>query len=864
VLSPYLDEALALTDAHRATWLAAIAERDAALGAELESLLADHQHLQQSGFLEKARPVLARPAQALALEGHTIGAYRLLSLIGQGGMGSVWLAERADGRFEGRVAVKLLNIALVGRAVEERFRREGNFLAKVTHAHVARLIDAGVSPAGQPYLVLEHVDGRPIDRYCDEEGLGIEARIVLFLDMLEAVAHAHANLVVHRDIKPANVLVGADGEVKLLDFGIAKLLGDDEQWGGSGVAQASALTRESGAPLTPQYAAPEQVMQGQVTVATDIHALGVLLYILLTGQHPAGAAVRSPVTLLRAIVEEEPRRMSAVVAGGTATTEELTRHAARCGTTVARLHRALRGDLDTIVAKTLKKNPSERYVSVSALADDLRRCLHHEPISARADSPGYRAARFVRRHVRGVTAAAVFVVMLAAVTMFYTTRLATERDRAQREAAKAARVSEALSGLLRGADPIANRATPDGFTVTGLLDAATERVQNELADQPDAQAEIFTIIGRMYRRIGTYDKAQHLLERALASGRAAFGPEHASVAQTLTDLGALAAEKGDYATAAASLESALSIRRRVYGAEHTDVADTLAELGRIYQDQGFNARAEPVHREALAIRRKLLGDDSGETAVSLSDLASVLRLNGDLEGAEALLRQSLAVHRRTRGDTHAMTATTMHDLALTIGARGDQASAESLFRQAMDVHRRALGDSHPLVAVTLNSLSRVLREQGRDDEAERALQAALEIARPALGTDHQLIAIYSLNLASVQLARGEAASAEPLIRNALRIRRAAPQAVPNRRRILPEDDWSIGAAESLLGASLTALRRYDEAEVALLEARHDLGAAASAPPGDVRATETRLVDLYTAWGKPAEANRYRARRASDR
>jgi tetratricopeptide (TPR) repeat protein len=242
----------------------------------------------------------------------------------------------------------------------------------------------------------------------------------------------------------------------------------------------------------------------------------------------------------------------------------------------------------------------------------------------------------------------------------------------------------------------------------------------------------------------------------------------------------------------------------------------------------------------------------------------VLRLNGDLEGAEALLRQSLAVHRRTRGDTHAMTATTMHDLALTIGARGDQASAESLFRQAMDVHRRALGDSHPLVAVTLNSLSRVLREQGRDDEAERALQAALEIARPALGTDHQLIAIYSLNLASVQLARGEAASAEPLIRNALRIRRAAPQAVPNRRRILPEDDWSIGAAESLLGASLTALRRYDEAEVALLEARHDLGAAASAPPGDVRATETRLVDLYTAWGKPAEANRYRARRASDR
>ena len=245
------------------------------------------------------------------------------------------------------------------------------------------------------------------------------------------------------------------------------------------------------------------------------------------------------------------------------------------------------------------------------------------------------------------------MIVLAGVTAFYTNRLATERDRAQREAAKAARVSEALSGLLRDADPIANRASPDGFTVSGLLDTATDRVQTELADQPDAQAEIFTIIGRMYRRVGLYDKAQHLLEQALASGRVAFGPDHASIAQTLNDLGGLAAEKGDYQAAAANLEAALTIRRRIYGGEHAEVADTLAELGRNYQDQGLNARAEPLHREALAIRRTLLGDGAGETAVSLSDLASVLRLNGDLDGAEALLRQSLEIHRKTRGDAHA-------------------------------------------------------------------------------------------------------------------------------------------------------------------------------------------------------------------
>jgi serine/threonine protein kinase/Tfp pilus assembly protein PilF len=859
VLSPYLDDALAMSGESRAAWLAALSARDAALASELTSLLDEHDSLQNSEFLDPAGLVIRAAADPPSMEGQVIGAYRLLSLIGQGGMGSVWLAERCDGRFEGRAAVKLLNIALIGRAVAERFQREGNFLAKVTHSHIARLIDAGVSTTGQPYLVLEHVDGQPIDVYCDEHHLGIEARITLFLDVLEAVAHAHANLIVHRDIKPANVLVSVRGDVKLLDFGIAKLIDDDARRDGSGSSAASGLTQEAGAALTPQYASPEQLAEGHVTTATDVYALGVLLYVVLTGQHPVGAAaLQSPLTLMRAIVEVEPRRMSDVVAGGVPASDELTSQAERRGTTVSRLRRTLRGDLDTIVGKALKKNPAERYVSVSALADDLRRYLHHEPISARADTPWYRAARFTRRHIRGVTATAAALVTLVSVTAFYTTRLATERNRAQREAAKAARVSEALSGLLRGADPIANRATPDGFTVTGLLDNATDRVEKELADQPDAQAEIFTIIGRMYRRIGMYDKAQLLLERALASGRAAFGPEHASVAQTLTDLGALAAEKGDYKTAAASLESALTIRRRLYGNENTNVADTLAELGRIYQDQGLNTRAEPLHREALAIRRKVLGDAHGETAVSLSDLASVLRLNGDLDGAEALLRQSLEIHRKTRGEAHAMTATTLHDLGLILGAKGDRTAAESTFRHAMDVHRKALGENHPLVAVTLNSLSRVLREEGRYDEAADALQSALNIARPTLGPDHQLIAIYTINLGSIQLARGDPKSAEALIREGLRIRRLSPQTVPNRRRIRPDDDWTIGATESLLGASLTALSRFSEAEAVLLDARRDLEALSPPRRTDVQATIVRLVDLYSAWGKPAQAARYRS------
>jgi eukaryotic-like serine/threonine-protein kinase len=863
VLSPYLDEALEMPGESRAAWLAAVCARDAALGADLESLLGEHQALQDSGFLDRAISAPPSSPDMPSLEGQVIGAYRLIARIGQGGMGSVWLAERCDGRFTGRVAVKLLNIALLGRAGEERFRREGTFLAKVTHSHIARLVDAGVSATGQPYLVLEHVDGQPIDQYCDRHSLGIETRVRLFLDVLAAVAHAHANLIVHRDIKPANVLVSVDGEVKLLDFGIAKLLDDGRQQSDvSRVTGTSVLTRDGAAALTPLFAAPEQFTHGPITTVTDVYALGVLLYVLLTGQHPAGAAVESPAALIQAIVEREALRMSDAVVGGTATAQETTRHAAQCGTTPGRLRRTLRGDLDTIVGKALKKSPDERYGSVTALSDDLWRFLRHEPISARADTLRYRAARFVGRHARSVAVTGVGVVILTGLMTFYTTRLAKERDRAQREAAKAARVSEALGSLLRGADPIANRNTPYGPTVTALLDAASDRGK-DLADQPEAQAELFTIIGRMYRRVGLYEKAQHALERALVSGRAAFGPEHATVAQTLNDLGALAAEKGDYTTAAASLESALAIRRKIHGPAHTNVADTLAELGRIYQDQGFNERAESMHREALAIRRKALGDDHGETAVSLSDLASVLRLKGDLDGAEALLRQSLAVHRRTRGETHPMTATTLHDVGLIAAARGDRTSAESMFRTAMDIHKQTLGDNHPLVAVALNSLSRVLRDEQRYDEAAAALQAGLAIARPALGSDHQLIAIYTINLASVQLARGEPAVAEALVRDGLRIRRLSPQMVPNRRRIFPDDDWSIAATESLLGASLIALGRYGEAEEVLLQSRRDFDQLSMPPRREIRATTARLVDLYTAWGKRADAARYRALLDSD-
>ena len=855
-LSPYLDEALEIEAAEQAAWLASISQRDPALADDLRSILAGHKAVHDSGFLEGV-VVDPRLTFVPSLAGQVLGSYRLISPIGQGGSGNVWLAERSDGRFQGRAAVKLLNIALVERGGEARFKREGTILAGLRHPHIAHLVDAGISQTGQPYLVLEHVDGQPIDQYCESAAVPVEGRVRLFLDVLDAVAYAHASLVVHRDLKPANVLVSKEGGVKLLDFGIAKLIERDAPQRSS-VGQSSAFARDGGSALTPQYAAPEQLSGGEITTATDIYALGVLLYVLLSGRHPAGDGADTPAKLLKAIVEMEAPTLPDAVGSG-ADSERVARHAAECATTPAKLRRALAGDLEAIVGKALRKNPAERYASVDAFADDLRRHLQHEPVVARQQTLSYRTSRFIRRHPGSVSATAAAVLLVAGLTGVYTGRLAEQRNRAQREAAKAIKVSELMMGLLTSADPYLIRgAEGQPTSVRAVLDAGAAQVQKELAAEPELQVEMLTTMGWTYRRLAAFDKAQQLLEQALASGRQVFGHEHVQVAQALNYLGVVLADKGDYRGAGQRLEEALAMRRKLLGSQHPQVAVTLAELGRVYQDQGLNQRAEPLHREALDIRGKVQGAAHRETAVSESDLASVLRFNGDLAGAEALLRHSYDTNVKTRGAEHPNTAAALHDLALITAMRGDAAAAEPLLRQALAMQRQALGNHHPVVAATLNSLSRVLLEERRYDDAATAESEAAAIASSSLGPDHQLAAIYTINLAAVHAAAGKPAAAEPLLREGLRIRSRAPGIVPTRRRTRAEDDWSLGAARSLLGEVLTKLRRFPEAETTLLDARRDLESLPAMGGAEMKNAYSRLVDLYFAWGRPERAASFRA------
>ncbi|MGM9481281.1 protein kinase domain-containing protein [Roseateles sp. NT4] len=441
-LSPLLDELLDLPLAARELRLSQLQIEDPEAADQLGRMLARARELQSQGFLSE--PVVAQWQEALAsvpddippppdLSGQSIGPYVLERQLGQGGMGTVWLARRADGRFEGQVAVKFLMAGLFGRGDAGRFAREGEILARLSHPHIARLLDAGLHQGQQPYLVLEYVDGQPIDVYCRQHQLDIEARVRLFLDVLAAVAHAHARLILHRDLKPSNILVTRDGEVKLLDFGIAKLLADASQ--AQEGAAATELTQRAGSAFTPQFAAPEQVQQADVTTATDVYALGVLLFLLLGGSHPTADDTQTQLDRLKAVVDHVPKRLSDVAAR-------------QDDSSIASQSRRLRGDLDTIVAKALKKSPTERYVNAQALADELQRWLAHEPIQAHPDSRLYVFSRFVQRHRWAVAFSSLAGLALVGLTVFSTWQ-AHRAAEAEREAQiKRQEAEETLSFML--------------------------------------------------------------------------------------------------------------------------------------------------------------------------------------------------------------------------------------------------------------------------------------------------------------------------------------------------------------------------------------------------------------------------------
>ncbi len=733
-VSPHLDRALELEAAERAAWLDALTTEDPSLASDVRALLEEHAVVEREGFLELAPERPDRPS----LAGQSFGAYTLDSLIGQGGMGNVWLARRSDGRFEGKAAVKLLNFSLIGRVGEERFRREGMMLARLTHPHIARLVDAGVSPAAQPYLVLEYVEGAAIDRHCDSHRLGVAERLRLFLDVLAAVAHAHANLIVHRDIKPSNVLVGNDGQVKLLDFGVAKLLEVE-----SGSGETTALTREGGHAMTPEYAAPEQLAGAAVTTATDVHALGTLLYLLLSGHHPAGEAWSSPARLLKAIVETDPRRPS----------EAATDSDARVrSTTGDGLRRQLAGDLDTIAAKALKKDPAERYASVGALAEDIRRHRDHQPIAARPDTFGYRASKFARRHRAGVAAALLVLIAAAAGTaavLWQAREAQRQRDVARAQVSRADAVKDFLGFLLSAAAPAGRQ-----YSASELLEQGEVVIDRQFAGDDRLRSEMLTVVGQQHMTGERFERAAQVLERSATIAERAGDPVLRARALCLLAVAKLATE-------AKPQESQAMISQALAGLPD-------------------DPRYAPLRGECLT-QRAAFGffTDDGEAmvrdasdALALFDATPLQNQSARIDARSALAYGYYLTSQRAKADqTYAQLMTALERSARerTIAAAdiwnnwalvhfgGDIRKAELLMRRSLEL-RRSIEGRDAVAPTFLFNYAGVLHRLARYDEAEPFFQETIRTARARKMSRIEVDAM--MELADMNTERGDFRAAE--------------------------------------------------------------------------------------------------------
>jgi len=861
-LSPLLDQVLELSATAREPWLRELAKSNPELAAILRELLAEKAALDSRRFLENS------PAETLGratLAGQHVGAYEIDKLIGQGGMGAVWLAHRCDGRYEGKAAVKLLNAALIGGPAEQRFIREGSVLAALQHPNIAHLIDAGVTAGGHPYLILEHVEGKSIDKYCQYNRLGVRARLRVFLDVLNAVAYAHRHLVVHRDLKPSNVLVTPDGIVKLLDFGVAALLEPAQD-----VRSSYQDTREIGTALTPEYAAPEQLLGQTVTTASDIYALGRVLYVLLGGSLPATTQKPSAAEIIRNTLERElPLLSEAAVGSG--------------------VKRLLRGDLDNIVAKALKREPAERYLTVDAFAGDLRHYLANEPVSARPDSLGYRVGKFIRRHRGGVFSGALTALVLVFVTGFAVVQMLEaqrQRDEAQAERQRADGFSTAMTSLLSQLGPGGRPLRPDE-----LLQRAVEQVEATYADDPSFLVHMLILIsGRYYdlrdtnleyatlvraeqaaRKSGNpalvFQVQCNTVETELAAGRKAEAARRLDEALGLVTVigdvpvldhaaclraqAEIASADGDVSGALEHLEKARGILEaggRTKGNVYAGILSILAA----YNGQTGNAlKAHEYHVKLVELDERLGRENSmpgviarGSLAMSFRNLgqvqrayemhldirshettvapekisyAEVLNRLGMQDVAIGLIRDALADvdnsgHQRFR--IHARLALTQ---SLLVGssleeARQTLAEATSLMLRDEAANRRQLADADLLRAGILLASGRPAEAQEQVASAARR-QAAGDLGEP-------LRARILLAEARVRLAQGSATAAAESARAAARLF--------EHNTIDPAQSADVGEAllvlaqaESALGEVTSALRNLERAGTSL---RNGLGA----------------------------------------
>ena len=757
---------------------------DTSLRDEVASLL---ELDDKPAFLDQ--PVLSVHGRDPDLGQH-VGSYEIVDLLGRGGMGAVYLARRRDD-YRQRVALKLIKRGMDSDEIVRRFQNERQILADLDHPNIARLLDGGTAADGRPFLVMEYVEGEPIDRYCDRHKLSTRDRLQLFLKVCSAVHLSHQHLVVHRDLKPGNILVNNAGIPKLLDFGIAKLLEPEP-------AFRTLATLPEQRPMTLRYASPEQVRGEVVATASDTYALGVVLYQLLTGHHPndfEDSSQGSAVEIIRRICEHEPQRPSTAIRGHKTVgkgdnvvhlTPELI-SSMRDGDP-RRLGRRLRGDVDAIVLKALRKEPGERYGSVEQFAEDIRRFLDGRPVVARKGTFTYLAGKFVRRNRLALAVFLLILIFSVATTLLW--------REAVREGRRADRGRQLAEGLLKFSDP----GRQESQEV--LLDRAAHLLGEILEEDPEDWGEFLHPLGVFYRNLGLYDKARPLMESSYEMIRRQYVGDHSQLAEGINNLAALSYDIGDYETAETLFQEALAMRQRL-GQDETMTVKNLNNLATIRMSRGEFTEAEKLYRQGLEIRERNSGPRDLNVATSLRSLANLLYIRGDADQAEPLLRRALDIRQEHYQRRDARVASVLDKLGSVRLALGDDGEAETLLSEALDIQREILGDEHPLVAHTRSNLAALyLRRQGAADdlnEAGRLLQAALTT----------------------------------LLKEK------------------PAGDWEIARVESLRGAYLTRLGLYAEAEPLLVESHRVLHETRGEEAIYTRAARERITELNQAWGRPA-------------
>ena len=655
-------------------------------------------------------------------------------------MGTVWLAERTDGAFEKRVALKVVRGGLDSPVLVERFRAERRILARLEHPGIARILDGGETEDSLPYLVMEHVSGERVDEWVRRNLPSPRALVELFLKICDAVEYAHRSLVVHRDLKPANILVDDAGSPRLLDFGIAKLLEED---GGEG------LTRPGGRPMTPEYAAPEQVRGEPVSTATDVYALGVLGYELLTGEPPFHSETGSARELETAILERDPEPPSR-----------------RAGSP------SIAEDLDDVILMALRKSPADRYPTVAAFADDLRRWRSGHPVSARPPSFAYRAGKFVKRNALLVTVAiAGLFALLAGMSGLAVGLVRAQRaeEIARREAATAQEVVEFLTGLFRVSDPNLQR---EDVTAREILDEGAASIA-DLESEPVVMARLLSTMGIVYSELGAFESARDQFAASLAAREQALGPEHAEVAESLQNLANVEKILGRYDEAAAHYERSIEIKEERHGTRSLQVARGLYGLATLYSEAGDAERALPLFERVLAIQEPSPEIDPMELANTLNALAGVEMRTGELEPAMLHLERAIAILEELQGPRHPRVIGSRTNLAVLALENGEPGRAREICESTLPLLEEIRGPGHPHVATTHNVLGQAHRDLGDLEKAADHFERSVEIWEGAVGPDHPQVATSLEDLGGVRAALGDLESARRTFARVLAIREKA-------------------------------------------------------------------------------------------